>query len=294
MNGTADERRRIVECALRIGINYFDTAAAYGGGRSEENLGQTLAELSAKPVIATKVTLQWGDLENIPHAIETSVSASLARLRVERLDILHLHNRFGDARAVRSPHGSGALLSITDVLGERGVVETLRRLQHDGRIGVIGCCAFGGEHEAVAAIIDSRAFSSVLINYSLLNATAWNHPPPPNAIDYKGIGARAAAHGMAIVALRVLEGGLLSSLRPTEAAPSDMLQALRKDKRDLASVAVRFALSNAALATVLIGFSDEHQVRRAAEYSRRGPLSPQSLARIEKLRNASEPGLAAR
>ncbi len=292
MNGTPDERRKIIEYALRLGINYFDTAAAYGEGRSEENLGQTLAELSAKPVIATKVTLEWRDLENIPRAIETSVSASLARLRVERLDIVHLHNRIGDARAVRSPHGSGALLSTADVLGQRGVVETLHRLQRDGRIGVIGCCAFGGEHEAVAAVIDSRAFSSVLINYSLLNPTAWNYPPAPNAIDYRGIGAHAAAQGMAVVGLRVLEGGLLSTPHPSDVALSIMMQAL--GKRDMASVAVRFALSNAGLATVLIGFSDAHQVRRAAEYSRRGPLSPHSLARIERLRGASAPGLAAR
>ena len=66
MNGAPEERRRIVEYARRIGINYFDTAAAQGGGRSEENRGQTLAELSAKPVIATKVTLQWDYIENIP------------------------------------------------------------------------------------------------------------------------------------------------------------------------------------------------------------------------------------
>jgi predicted aldo/keto reductase-like oxidoreductase len=173
-------------------------------------------------------------------------------------------------------------------------VETLSRLQHDGRVGVIGCCAFGGGQEAVAAVVDSRAFSSVLINYSLLNATAWNYPPSLNVIEYMGIGARAAAHGMAVVALRVLEGGLLSRLRSSEVAPSEMLQALGKGKRDIASVAVRFALSNAGLATVLIGFSDEHQVRRAAEYSRRGPLSPQSLAQIEQLREASATELTAR
>jgi L-galactose dehydrogenase/L-glyceraldehyde 3-phosphate reductase len=292
IDGSPQERRKVIEYALRIGINYFDTAAAYGGGKSEENLGLTLAELSARPVVATKVTLTWDDIENIPHAVEASVDESLARLRMERLDVLHLHNRIGEARAVRSPHGSGALLSVADVLGERGVVETLRRLQSDGRVGVIGCCAFGGEQEAVTAIIDSGAFSSVLVNYSLLNATAWNHPPPPNAIDYGGIGARAAARGMAVVALRVLEGGILSNLRQSATSPPEMLQALGKGKRDLASVAIRFALSNAEIASVLIGFSDERQVRHAAGCSHRGPLSPQSLARIENLRDASSQGFA--
>jgi hypothetical protein len=170
------------------------------------------------------------------------VDASLARLRVERLDVLNLHNRIGDVRAVRSPHGSGALLSVSDVLGERGVGETVRRLQSDGRAGVIGCCAFGGEHDAVEAIIDSGAFSSVLINYSLLNPSAWIYPPPPNAIDYGAIGARAAARGMAIVALRVLEGGVLSNLCRSDGEASEMLQGLGKGKLDIASVAARFAL----------------------------------------------------
>jgi L-galactose dehydrogenase/L-glyceraldehyde 3-phosphate reductase len=299
IDGTPNQRRSVIDYALRLGINYFDTAAAYGNGKSEANLGQTLAELSARPVIATKVTLEWNDLENISSAIEKSVAASLARLRVERLDVLHLHNRVGSVRAARSPHGSGATLSVADVLEDRGVVETLRRLQSDGCVGAIGCCAFGGEHEAVTAIVDSGAFSSVLINYSILNATAWKSAPPSIGIDYAEIGARAAASGMAVVGLRVLEGGLLSGLpRPASAADAgshaqsaqqEALRALCEPGDDVAALAIRFAITNAQLATVLIGFSDEQQVRQAAEYARRGPLSPRLMQRIATLRATSSP-----
>src|ERR1700679_518686 len=140
LNGDAGVRRRAVEHAISRGINYFDTAAAYGQGRSEKNLGAALAELSARAIVASKVTLEWPDLDDIPGAVEKSVAGSLERLGLERLDIVHLHNRIGAARAPRSPYGSGALISVGDALGPRGVAETLRRLQAQGRGGVVGWC----------------------------------------------------------------------------------------------------------------------------------------------------------
>jgi aryl-alcohol dehydrogenase-like predicted oxidoreductase len=302
IEGDPNEHRRTVERALQLGINYFDTAAAYGRGRSEENLGRALTELAAKPVIATKVTLEWSDLEDIPGAVEKSVAGSLARLRSERLDVVHLHNRVGAARAARSIYGSGALLTVSDVLGEQGVVETLLRLQADGRVGVIGCCAFGGERESVAELVDSDAFSSVLVNYSLLNPTALNPAQVTGRQeygrqDYHGIGARAAARGMAVIALRVLEGGALvaapssrSPHKPQHMADSrrpaavESLGALIEPEEDLTSLAVRFAISNPQVATVVVGFSDTEQVEQACENATRGSLAPEVLARIEQLR----------
>src|SRR5207244_2210621 len=47
VNGTAAERREVVERALAVGINYFDTADHYGDGKSERNLGETLREIGA-------------------------------------------------------------------------------------------------------------------------------------------------------------------------------------------------------------------------------------------------------
>ena len=48
MTGDAGQlQRATVEQALELGVNWFDTAATYGMGRSEESLGATLAELAA-------------------------------------------------------------------------------------------------------------------------------------------------------------------------------------------------------------------------------------------------------
>jgi L-galactose dehydrogenase/L-glyceraldehyde 3-phosphate reductase len=291
----ADGRRSAVARALELGINYFDTAAAYGHGRSEKNLGITLAELSAKVIVATKVTLELPDLDDIPAAVERSIAGSLARLKVQHLDIVHLHNRIGAARAARSAYGSGALIAVDDALGVRGVAETFRRLQADGRVGAVGCCAFGGEHDAVAQVIDSGAFASVIVNYSILNSSAWQSAATGTIRDYAAVGARAAQRGMAVVALRVLEGGVLASFGPVNANTDsneerrmdqrrvEALRALSGQDADPAPMAIRFALSNAEISNVLIGFSDENQIAAAAECAARGPLPRDTLTRIKEL-----------
>jgi aryl-alcohol dehydrogenase-like predicted oxidoreductase len=295
LNGDAGVRRRAVEHAISRGINYFDTAAAYGEGRSEKNLGAALAELSARAIVASKVTLEWPDLDDIPGAVEKSVAGSLERLGLERLDIVHLHNRIGAARAPRSPYGSGALISVGDALGSRGVAETLRRLQAQGRVGVVGCCGFGGEREPVSRIIESDAFASVIVNYSVLNATAWHPAPVDGQRDYAAVGARAARREMGVVALRVLEGGVLAGFdyrnadaeqnpeRRADLRRVRSLASLHGEENDAVPLAIRFALSNPDVSTVLIGFSDTRQVDEAVDAAERGSLPAETLARIHEL-----------
>src|SRR6266498_1951304 len=53
-----EDQVKSVRHALDAGINFFDTAFAYGLGKSEENLGKILSELGAQPVISTKIRLE--------------------------------------------------------------------------------------------------------------------------------------------------------------------------------------------------------------------------------------------
>jgi len=82
VRGDADEQRRAVSRALDAGITYFDTAAQYGDGRSEENLGRVMRELGAwsRVVVGTKVRLRPRDLSSSETAIRASLEASLRRL----------------------------------------------------------------------------------------------------------------------------------------------------------------------------------------------------------------------
>ena len=75
------------------GINFFDTAFAYGMGKSEENLGRILNDLGAQPVISTKIRLDADAVSNVEAATIRAVEAGLERLSRDRVDFIQLHTR---------------------------------------------------------------------------------------------------------------------------------------------------------------------------------------------------------
>jgi aryl-alcohol dehydrogenase-like predicted oxidoreductase len=289
--GDGDEQRAAVARALELGIDYFDTAPLYGDGRSERTLGRILQELGAAPLIATKVLLTESDLANAPDAIQRSVEASLERLGRPRITVLVLHNRIGSHRAPTADFGVGPLLGVDDVLGASGVAEVFESLRAQGLVEYFGCSAYGGEMAAVERIVDSGVFDCITVHYSLLNGTAWMRPRRgSNLTDYGRLGARAAAAGMGVIALRALEAGALAG-RGAAALPQrvddavkaslDSLATLLESPDDLAPAALRFALSQRDISTVLVGFSSAAQVEAAGRTAAQGPLPAKLLERID-------------
>jgi aryl-alcohol dehydrogenase-like predicted oxidoreductase len=275
-----------VQRALGLGVTYFDTAPIYGAGASERALGAALRRLDARPVVATKVALEWDDLDDIPGAVLRSIEGSLSRLGLKTLDVVHIHNRVGSARAPRAEYGSGALLTLDDMLGSRSVVETLQTLQRHGHIRAIGGCAYGGDPERIRNMIDDGRLQSLLVNYSLLNPSAWHGGAPER--NYDGVGAHAAARGLGVIALRALEAGRLTSV-PTTVSPGDPLDGLRflREDGDPIGAAIRYALGNKEVASVLIGFSNVQQIEHAVRAHGQGPLSATTRARIDSWREGA-------
>lgn len=93
----ADEGREIIERAIDLGINFFDTSNSYSNGESERILGETLTGYDrARHVVATKVRFA-SDVDH-PNAtglsrktIETELDASLARLDMDTIDLYQIH-----------------------------------------------------------------------------------------------------------------------------------------------------------------------------------------------------------
>src|SRR5579859_5964607 len=77
VKGEPAEQRQAVSRALDAGITYFDTAASYGDGLSEEHLGQVMRELGAwsKVVVGTKFRLRPDELSNPAAAVRASLEA---------------------------------------------------------------------------------------------------------------------------------------------------------------------------------------------------------------------------
>jgi L-galactose dehydrogenase/L-glyceraldehyde 3-phosphate reductase len=300
--GDAALREAAIGRALERGITLFDTAPVYGDTVSETHLGQALRALGATPVIASKVALEVDDFDDIAGGVVRSVEGSLERLGIDHLPIVHMHNRVGYERRAKSGYGSGALLTVDDVLGPNGVVEGFARLKRRGLVRYVGCTAFGGMIPCVDTLIASGHFDSIILSYSVLNQTAWiDGPAVDPKLAYGGVGARAAAAGMGVFALRVLEAGALATgfdrhpLASEPGAPAyatyvDAAKHLRfladPGEATLVAPAIRFALSNPAISTVLVGISDISHVDAAVAAEARGPLDHDQLARIETLRAA--------
>lgn len=107
--GTVDEasERRALEAALDIGMVAIDTAPAYGEGLSERYVGEVIRGRREEVLLMTKVGLRWagdggsalgskrkrGDFyrDCRPESLKWGVEQSLARMNVERIDLLQIH-----------------------------------------------------------------------------------------------------------------------------------------------------------------------------------------------------------
>jgi len=160
VRGDPADQERTIARAIAAGVNYFDTAVQYGNGESEKNLGRVLQKLKpAKVAVGTKVRLPPSEFDRIADAVTMSLEGSLARLRLDRVDIFHLHNAIAET-------GGGMALSVRQVLDD--VVPAFERLRQQGKIRFLGITAVG-DTAALHQVINARAFDSAQVVYNMLN-----------------------------------------------------------------------------------------------------------------------------
>jgi aryl-alcohol dehydrogenase-like predicted oxidoreductase len=304
VRGDPLDQERAIARAIAVGVNYFDTAVQYGNGESEKNLGRILQKLKpANVAIGTKVRLPAADVGRIADAVAKSLEGSLARLRLDRVDIFHLHNAITET-------GGGAALSVRQVFGE--VVPAFEQLRQQGKTRFLGFTAVG-DTAALHQVIDSSAFDSAQVVYNMLNPSAaaelpTNYP----AQDYERLFKHTMAAGVGVVGIRVLAGGALSGSferHPIASPPpkpigsamnydGDVVRAHRllplvKEgfAASLAEAATRFAISHPAMGTILVGIATPQQFEEALVAVQKGPLPPAALERLSALRQtfAGEP-----
>src|ERR1700728_3081880 len=82
VRGNAADQERAVARAVALGINYFDTAAMYGNGESERNLGRVIKSLKPDIHVGTKVRVPAAERGRIAAAVTASLETSLQRLQL--------------------------------------------------------------------------------------------------------------------------------------------------------------------------------------------------------------------
>ncbi|MEX0644398.1 MAG: aldo/keto reductase [Parvularculaceae bacterium] len=169
--------RAVLFAALEGGVRHVDTAGFYAKGEAERRLGRALKEFGEPLFVSTKIGKRYqggrAPVQDFsPAAVRSDVEASLARLCLERIDLLYLHGP-GD-------------WEIT------GAAETLARLREEGKIDLVGVCSEG--------IWLDRAID---LDLDVVMA-------PYNLFDRRHAAAfqKAKAKGMGVVAIAPLAQGL--------------------------------------------------------------------------------------
>jgi len=287
-------RLAAVRRALDDGINWIDTAAQYGNGESEENLGWILKELEVNPTVSTKVRVASEHVGDIPGAIERSVSASLLRLQRDSVDVLYLHSTVTRERGTFRES-----ISVDDVLGDNGVVAGFNRLKEQGLARFFGFTGFG-DTDCLHQMIASGNFQAVQAYYNLLNPSAGRPVPAGfSAHDYRNLIGLAHQHGVGVHNIRVLAAGAVAGVEPTGRALSpgstgqDDLARMAKvrqileeeESSTLVQSAIRFGLMNPGVSGVLVGFGQMDHIDEAIAADAMGPLSERTMQRLDQLYN---------
>jgi L-galactose dehydrogenase/L-glyceraldehyde 3-phosphate reductase len=284
-------KREAIRRALAGGINWIDTAAQYGNGKSEQALGWLLPEAGATPYLSTKFNLDVENLHDIPAQIEARLMASLARLRRTSVDVLQLHNRIG-------AKPGGRVMTVAQILGKNGVADGLERLREKGLIRHMGITAIG-EAASVCEVIRSGRFDSAQVYYNLLNPSAGrNMPEAWTGHKLTGIIAACREHKVAVMAIRIFAAGIIAtdqrtgregiltantSVAEDERKTKAVFDAIGPDQGTRAQVALRFVLSNPDVSCAVLGLAELQHIDEALQAAAMGPLPAPVLARLDAL-----------
>jgi len=300
-------KREAIRRAIAGGINWIDTAAQYGNGKSEEALGWLLPPESnmrgatpgsnpasnpaSNPYVSTKFQLDVENLNDIPVQIEERLMASFARLKRSSVDLLQLHNRIGSKPG-------GRVMTVEQILGKNGVADGLDRLREKGLIRHMGITGLG-EAASVCEVIRSRRFDSAQVYYNLLNPSAGRSMPKGwTGQNLGGIIEACRANNVAVMALCIFAAGVIAtyertgresvlttdtSLAGDEQKARAVFDAIGTDQGTRAQIALRFVLANPDVSCAVIGSAELHHIDEALQAAEMGPLPPHVLARLDAL-----------
>jgi aryl-alcohol dehydrogenase-like predicted oxidoreductase len=118
-HGTRDESLAIINRALDLGVNYIDTAAAYGRGISQTYIGEVMATRRDEVFLATKTHDRTRD------GSLRLLEESLRMLQTDHLDLWQLHNVTRDEQVER-------------IFGKNGAIEALQQAREEKIVRFLG------------------------------------------------------------------------------------------------------------------------------------------------------------
>jgi len=281
--GDDDEARQALNLAIDQGLNFIDTALAYGGGHSEELVGEVARSRSEQITIATKIppkNLTWPaqpvPLEQVFPAdyIIECTEKSLRNLGVETIDLQQLHVW----------HDNWA--------EQPEWIEALLKLREQGKVRYFGISINDYQPTNVIKALRTGHIDAVQVIYNLFEQAPQDELYPVCQELNIGVLARVPFD----------EGGLTGAIKPDTVFPQDDFRSwfFRGDRKQkvfdrveklkallgeeaatLPELALRFTLSHDAVSTVIPGMRSTKHVTANIACSDGRKLSPELLERLK-------------
>ena len=280
-----DESVRALHCAADRGLNFIDTAMAYGRGHSERLVGQVVRERRETLYVATKVPPAngvWPARRGVPASvcfpaghIVRCAEQSLRNLGVEAIDVLQLHTW------------------VDEYLDEDGWQDAFFGLKKQGKARFLGISV--NDHDPASAL---RAAASGLFDTVQVIYNIFDQGPQDDLLP------RCREHGLGVLArVPFDEGGLTGTITPETTFPEgdwrslyfkgdrkrqvwERVEALKDlldgEAKSLPELALRFCLSHDAVSTVIPGMRRVASVEANVAVSDGRRLSPAVQAELKR------------
>jgi aryl-alcohol dehydrogenase-like predicted oxidoreductase len=261
---------QLLNSALDAGLNIIDTGECYHS--SEELIGQAVSGRRKDFYLFTKVGHASGlpYTDWTPELMAASIDRSLARLKTDYVDLIHLHTC------------SEEMLRKGDVIAE------LKKAQDAGKTRFIG---YSGDNMAAKYAVDCGVFDSLQTSLSIAEQQPITLTLP-----------RAVEQGMAVIAKRpVANVAWVNGDNPPNSPYAqpywERLQKLQypflkeQDLKDSIGTALRFTLSQPGVCTAIVGTKNPARWPQNARYAALGPLPEAEVQAIQaRWREVAEPG----
>ncbi len=239
-----EEASELLNRALDLGVNFIDTARAYGD--SEEKIGAALRGRRDEFYIATKTHERDSD------GAYRDVLRSLKCLQTDYIDLYQLHTVSSKGEYER-------------VMGSGGALEGLKRARREGLVGHIGI-TIHRDLDVMRMAIESGEFETIMLAYN---------PLDPEGVEREGILRLAKEHGMGVIAMKPLSGGQLVT-------PETEL-GKRAGGDPVAIGSLRYVLSNECVDTVIPGMRRLWELEDNVSVADMPPMSEEEKAELFRL-----------